>query len=136
MKDVASCDKPCGAASGLRSTDLRMGEPGTGNAVSPLSEHIGQEEGTRGNDTSEYPEERKESLESLSSGERKGSSPNRILRGSLRALRRRGSRANMTAPQGGRGVTNRAGSRMAQESPTVEGYSPVGETRATPSLCS
>jgi hypothetical protein len=77
MKDVASCDKPCGAASGLRSTDLRMGEPGTGNAVSPAPEHIGCEEGTRGNDTSEYPEERKENLDSLSSGERKGNSPNR-----------------------------------------------------------
>ena len=77
MKDVASCDKPCGAASGLESTDLRMGKPGTGHAVSPAPEHIGQEEGTRGNDTSEYPEEEKESLDSLSSGERKGSSPNR-----------------------------------------------------------
>ena len=49
-----------------------MGKPGTGNAVSPLPEHIGQEEGTRGNDTSEYPEESKEILDSLSSGERKG----------------------------------------------------------------
>src|SRR5919107_6099599 len=75
MKDVASCDKPCGAASGLGSTDLRMGKPGTGNAVSPPSEHIGREEGTRGNDTSEYPEENKESLDSLSSGERKGRKP-------------------------------------------------------------
>src|SRR5215207_2791210 len=72
MKDVASCDKPCGAASGLGSTDLRMGKPGTGHAVSPAPEHIGCEEGTRGNDTSEYPEENKESLDSLSSGERKG----------------------------------------------------------------
>ena len=72
MKDVASCDKPCRAASGLRSTDLRMGKPGAGNTVSPPSEHIGREEGTRGNDTSEYPEEKKESLDSLSSGERKG----------------------------------------------------------------
>jgi hypothetical protein len=49
-----------------------MGKPGMGNAVSPPSEHIGREEGTRGNDTSEYPEEKKESLDSLSSGERKG----------------------------------------------------------------
>jgi hypothetical protein len=68
-----------------------MGKPGTGNAVSPLPEHIGQEEGTRGNDTSEYPEESKEILDSLSSGERKGNSPNR-MRESLRALRRRGCR--------------------------------------------
>ena len=88
-----------------------MGKPGTGNAVSPPSEHIGREEGTRGNDTSEYPEENKEILDSLSSGERKGSSPN-LLRESLRALRNGGCRANLAVPQGGRGVTNRAGSRM------------------------
>jgi hypothetical protein len=69
-----------------------MGKPGGGNAPSPLSEHIGQEEGTRGNDTSEYPEEKKESLDSLSSGERKGNSPN-PLRESLRALRSGGCRA-------------------------------------------
>ena len=69
-----------------------MGKPGTGNAVSPPSEHIGREEGTRVNDTSEYPEEKKESLDSLSSGERKGSSPN-LLRESLRALRGWGCRA-------------------------------------------
>ena len=79
-----------------------MGKPGTGNAVSPLPEHIGQEEGTRGNDTSEYPEESKEILDSLSSGERKGNSPNR-LRESLWALRIRGCRADMAVPQGGRG---------------------------------
>ena len=69
-----------------------MGKPGTGNAVSPPSEHIGREEGTRGNDTSEYPEEKKESLDSLSSGERKGNSPNHP-RESLRALRGWGCRA-------------------------------------------
>ena len=50
-----------------------MGKPGGRNGPSPASEHIGCEEGTRGNDTSEYPEENKESLDSLSSGERKGS---------------------------------------------------------------
>jgi hypothetical protein len=79
-----------------------MGKPGTGNAVSPLPEHIGQEEGTRGNDTSEYPEESKEILDSLSSGERKGNSPNR-MRESLWALRIRGCRADMAVPQDGRG---------------------------------
>ena len=49
-----------------------MGEPSGRNGPLPVSEHIGHEEGTRGNDTSEYPEEKKESLDSLSSGERKG----------------------------------------------------------------
>ena len=87
-----------------------MGKPGTGYAVSPAPEHIGCEEGTRGNDTSEYPEESKEILDSLSSGERKGNSPNR-MRESLRALRIRGCRTNLVVPQGGLGVTKRAGSR-------------------------
>ena len=87
-----------------------MGKPGWGHAQSPPPEHIGREEGTRGNDTSEYPEEEKESLDSLSSGERKGNSPNR-MRESLRALRMRGCRTNVVVPQGGPGVTKRAGSR-------------------------
>ncbi len=34
MKDAADCDKLRGAVCGLRSEDLRMGKPGTGNAVS------------------------------------------------------------------------------------------------------
>jgi hypothetical protein len=69
-----------------------MGKPGGGNAPSPAPERIGCEEGTRGNDTSEYLEEKKESLDSLSSGERKGNSLNH-LRESLRALRKWGCRA-------------------------------------------
>jgi hypothetical protein len=36
-----------------------MGKPGTGHAVSPRSEHIGPVEGTRGTETSQYPEEEK-----------------------------------------------------------------------------
>ena len=34
MKDVASCDKPRGAASKLRSGDFRMGKPDRGHALS------------------------------------------------------------------------------------------------------
>src|SRR3989475_9737511 len=45
MKDVASCDKPRGAASRHRSEDVRMGEPGRSNVRSSLTESIGQ--GTR-----------------------------------------------------------------------------------------
>jgi hypothetical protein len=40
MKDVASCDKPRGAASELRSEDLRMGQPGRGHARSSCGECI------------------------------------------------------------------------------------------------
>jgi hypothetical protein len=57
MKDVASCDKLRGGASYRRSGDVRMGEPGWGNAQSLLSEHIGQVETTQGIETSKYLEE-------------------------------------------------------------------------------
>jgi hypothetical protein len=36
-----------------------MGKPGWGHAQSGLSEHIGQVQGTRGTETSKYPEEEK-----------------------------------------------------------------------------
>ena len=37
-----------------------MGEPGRGNARSPMNESRVHEEGTRGSETSKYPEEKKE----------------------------------------------------------------------------
>ncbi len=58
-KDVASCEKLRGAASRHRSVDIRMGEPGRCNALSPMNESIVHEEGTRGTETSKYPEEKK-----------------------------------------------------------------------------
>ena len=58
-KDAVSCEKPRGAASRHRSVDIRMGEPGGGNAPSPMDESIVHEEGTRGTETSKYPEEKK-----------------------------------------------------------------------------
>ena len=42
-----------------------MGEPGQGNAWSPMDESIVHEEGTRGSETSKYPEEKKENSISL-----------------------------------------------------------------------
>ena len=42
-----------------------MGEPGRGNARSPTNESIVREEGTRGSETSKYPEEKKENSISL-----------------------------------------------------------------------
>ena len=42
-----------------------MGEPGRGNARSPTNESIVREEGTRGSETSKYPEETKENSSSL-----------------------------------------------------------------------
>src|SRR5205809_932725 len=54
MKDVASCDKPRGAASRHRSEDVRMGEPGRSNVRSSLTESIGQGTRTGGTETSQY----------------------------------------------------------------------------------
>ena len=59
-KDVASCEKPRGAASRQRTVDIRMGKPGGSNVPSPMSESIAHEEGTRGTETSKYPQEKKE----------------------------------------------------------------------------
>ena len=50
-----------------------MGEPGGSNVPSPMTEYIGHEEGTRGTETSKYPQEKKEtsiSLVAASEGER------------------------------------------------------------------
>jgi hypothetical protein len=48
-----------------------MGEPGTSHVVSPAPEYIGCVEGTRGSETSQYPQEEKTNSDSVSSGERK-----------------------------------------------------------------
>ena len=48
-----------------------MGEPGTSHVVSPAPEFIGCVEGTRGSETSQYPQEEKTICDSVSSGERK-----------------------------------------------------------------
>ena len=37
-KDVASCDKPRGAVSRLRSGDFRMGQPAAGNAAASAAQ--------------------------------------------------------------------------------------------------
>ena len=54
-----------------------MGKPGTRHGVSPRSEHIGPEEGTRGIETSQYPEERKATATPLVAASEKGISLNR-----------------------------------------------------------
>src|SRR5262245_22297002 len=73
-KDVASCDKPRGAASRHRSGDVRMGEPGWGNAHSSVAKSIGHGTRTGGTETSQYLEGKESNRDSPSSGERKGSS--------------------------------------------------------------
>ena len=53
-KDAVSCDKLRRDASNLWPVDFRMGEPGSGYALSPIE----YEEGTWGTETSNYPEEK------------------------------------------------------------------------------
>ena len=65
MKDVASCDKPRGAASKRRSGDVRMGKP-TGSHI-PVPER----EPTQGTETSKYLEEKKsKEIPSVAASER------------------------------------------------------------------
>ena len=53
------CDKLRGAVVRQGSADIRMGKPALGNARAATGEHIARERGTRGTETSQYPEERK-----------------------------------------------------------------------------
>ena len=54
-KDVISCEKPRVGANDLRSVDIRMGQPGSGNAESPCQ--CGGH--TKGTETSKYLQEEK-----------------------------------------------------------------------------
>jgi hypothetical protein len=54
-KDVISCDKPRVGANDRRSVDIRMGQPGSGNAESPAFKR-GR---TEGSETSKYLQEEK-----------------------------------------------------------------------------
>ena len=50
-----------------------MGEPGGSNVPSSMSEFIAHEKGTRGTETSKYPEEKKEtSISSVAASESEG----------------------------------------------------------------
>ena len=55
-----------------------MGEPSTSDVVLPAPEYIGRVEGTRGSETSQYPQEEKTTCDSVSSGERKRMRLNRM----------------------------------------------------------
>ena len=54
-KDVISCEKPRVGAHDHRSVDIRMGQPGSGNAES--SRLVGRQ--TKGTETSKYLQEEK-----------------------------------------------------------------------------
>ena len=75
-KDAANSEMLRGAVRTQRSADIRMGKPVICNRMTPMSEYITHEGGTRGTETSKYPEEKKIKNDSVSSGERKRISPN------------------------------------------------------------
>ena len=75
-KDVTSCEKLRGVANRHRSVDIRMRELTISNVMVSLHEYIVQMKGTWGTETSNYPEEKKEKIDSESSGERNWKSPN------------------------------------------------------------
>ncbi len=58
-KDVAHCEKHRGAVCRRRSGDIRMGKPGRVKRGHRQAEHIGLLGGTRGTETSQYPEEKR-----------------------------------------------------------------------------
>ena len=88
-----------------------MGEPGRGNARSPMNESIVHEEGTRGSETSKYPEEKKENSITLVVASEE-------VRGQTMSLRTHGV-------VGRRDLTIADPNRV--EMRTEEGDSPVGE---------
>ena len=58
-KDVTSCEKLRGDANNHRSADIRMRELSTSNVVLSYDETNSHTRGTRGTETSNYPEEKK-----------------------------------------------------------------------------
>ena len=58
-KDVTSCEKLRGGANILRSADIRMRELSASSIALSYTEQIGVRKGTRGTETSKYPEEKK-----------------------------------------------------------------------------
>jgi hypothetical protein len=83
MKDVISCEKPRVGANNLRSVDIRMGQPGPGNAGSSWHYMPGSER----REVKHLSTFRKRNRrDSLSSGERNGKSLNLVACISLQAL--------------------------------------------------
>jgi len=70
-KDAAACEKLRGAGKRALIRRCLNAETRRNNLPSLLPEFIGQVERTRGTETSKYPQEKKERIDSVSSGERK-----------------------------------------------------------------
>ena len=89
-----------------------MGEPGWSNVQSPMNEFIVHEEGTRGSETSKYPEEKKENSISLVVASEEG-------RGQTVGLRTHGVEGRQEL---------KTGDPKPMESGSEDGDRPVGET--------
>jgi hypothetical protein len=81
MKDVISCEKPREGANNRRSVDIRMGQPGPGNAGS-----LRHAESERREVKHLSTFRKRNRRDSLSSGERSGKSLNLVACISLQAL--------------------------------------------------
>ena len=76
-KDASNGETRRGVVRAQRSVGIRMEESGISRDMSSMAEYIGHERATRGTETSKYPEEEKTTvIDSQSSGERNGRSPN------------------------------------------------------------
>ena len=111
MKGVASCDKPRGAASRLRSGDARMRKLTWGNTCVPAAEFIGGSERTRETETSKYPQEEKSTEIPQVVASERGSCLNRACVKAAVALHVRGCGAVPATPMS-RGATKFVHSRI------------------------
>jgi hypothetical protein len=91
------------------------------------NESIVLEELTEGTETSHYLREKKENLDSLSSGERTGNSPNRKRAQACARCAFGVVGLGRTSVQRSREVTKFTSSRTVLERPATGGESPVGE---------
>ncbi len=114
-----------------------MGKPGGSNVPSSVNESIVHEKGTRGTETSKYPEEKKTTSDFVSSGERKRRSPNHpttVGWGCGSAERTRKSRRRVlerTSKEGKRPVSERL-NRQADTRVPQDTRNPVGSRRDHP----
>ena len=119
----------------LRSVDIRMRKLTAAVTAVLRSEHIGPVEGTRGIETSQYPEERKATATPLVAASEEGRGQT-VPVPSLVALPVWGSGTRWTGHQTRHGVIKLIRRRSVQERRAVEGNGPVSETYSASDCCS
>ena len=112
-----------------------MGKPGIRHGVSLRSEHIGPVEGTRGIETSQYPEERKATATPLVAASEEGKGQTEPVP-SLVALPDRGCGTSRAEHQIRHGVNKLMRSGSDLERRATEGNGPVHETYSASGGCS